>query len=57
MTHTALDSLFQSENATSNEQDQVDLLKSELDIIKKENETLRSETMSLKLYYQTANQP
>ena len=49
MAHTALDSLFQSENSTSHEQDQVDLLKSELDIIKKENEALRSENHELKI--------
>ena len=49
MTHTALDSLFQSENSTSHEQDQVDVLKSEIDILKKENEALKSENNELKI--------
>ena len=49
MEHNTLEYLFQSDNSTSHEQDQVNLLKTELDTIKKENEALRSENYVLKI--------
>ena len=49
MEHNTLEYLFQSENSTSHEQDQVNLLKTELDKIKNENESLRFENNELKI--------
>ena len=49
MEHNALEYLFRSENSTSHEQDQVNLLKTELDKIKNENESLKLENNELKI--------
>ena len=49
MEHNALEYLFRSENSTSHEQDQVNLLKTELDKIKNENESLKLENNEHKI--------